>query len=419
MPVRAADPFSVREALESAARSLARSEPRAALDALAPVTRAEPDNPWMWFYTGSAHLALREPYPAMESFDRALDVLASLGDPDPALAETIRRHRRTARRQVFHIAARTGVAYDSNVTFLGGGVSGPGLIANQGDGLIASAFQLDFAPIADADQTLTVGARLGHSRQYSVESFNFQAYGGYVRYTRSLDSNVEAAIEYDYDASYLGNESFLSVHGLSPSLSYRWPRSAGRFAPDRTSAFYRIEARDFLFATTPSFDRDGFANTVGIEQAFRFRPLAESAWTWNLRVGYQFQSVATQGREFDRLTQRFHAELDVPIVDPRDPNRYLILPDKALRCRLAADWQHDDYRNESLIDRDGDERADWIRTLSLIVSQTLIDDPHQGELTLHAFIRWTDADSNVTTRDRADPFTYDKIVSGLQLEWAW
>ena len=208
VPVRAADPFSVREALESAARSLARSEPRAALDALAPVTRAEPDNPWMWFYTGSAHLALREPYPAMESFDRALDVLASLGDPDPALAETIRRHRRTARRQVFHVAARTGVAYDSNVTFLGGGVSGPGLIANQGDGLIASAFQLDFAPIADADQTLTVGARLGHSRQYSVESFNFQAYGGYVRYTRSLDSNVEAAIEYDYDASYLGNESF-------------------------------------------------------------------------------------------------------------------------------------------------------------------------------------------------------------------
>ena len=25
----------------------------------------------------------------------------------------------------------------------------------------------------------------------------------------------------------------------------------------------------------------------------------------------------------------------------------------------------------------------------------------------------------VTTRDNADPFTYDRIISGLQVEWAW
>ena len=48
-----------------------------------------------------------------------------------------------------------------------------------------------------------------------------------------------------------------------------------------------------------------------------------------------------------------------------------------------------------------------------------------GDLTLRAIIHWTDADSNVRIEDpqwshiQSAPFTYDKIVYGIQLHWQW
>ena len=114
----------VQASLGSAAELLQVGRARQALAALRPVEAAEPDNPWLWYYKGSAYLHLRRPYDAMEAYDHALDTLGALGDPDPALTQLVRRHRRAARQQVFRVSFRTGLAHDSNVSFLGGGVSG-------------------------------------------------------------------------------------------------------------------------------------------------------------------------------------------------------------------------------------------------------------------------------------------------------
>ena len=37
----------------------------------------------------------------------------------------------------------------------------------------------------------------------------------------------------------------------------------------------------------------------------------------------------------------------------------------------------------------------------------------------HGIIDWTDANSNITQRDGVNPFTYDRVIYGVQLEWAW
>jgi len=71
--------------------------------------------------------------------------------------------------------------------------------------------------------------------------------------------------------------------------------------------FYSL-SQDFLFPTTPSFDRDGWINSFGTEQTLALRPVRGLAWTWDLNVGYRFDHVATQGTQFDRSDHTFYAE---------------------------------------------------------------------------------------------------------------
>ena len=411
-----ADPGNI---LGKAITLLRAGQARQALETLEPVETLEPNNPWLWFYKGSAYMQLREPYKALENYDRALEVLGERGDADQELADTVSRHRRLARQQVVGFSLRMGLAYDTNVTFLAGGVTGPGLIAGRGDGVFRSDFRLDYAPIANQEETVTVGARLGHSWHFGVEQFNFQDYGGYVRYARILDNHWEAALQYDYDMTYLGNDSFLSNHAVTSSLTYTWQPNAAQFRLDRTSFYYVFENRDFLFETTPEFDSDGVVNAVGVQQSFQIRPINEVAWTCDLSLGYRFSFVDTEGLEFDRLTHDWYLGLEIPPVNPGKPDEYLIIPDRELTFRFGAYWQLDDYRHDSLIDRDGDERSDLITILTFGVSQKLIENDGHGDWTVHGLISWTDSDSNITQRDGVSPFTYDRVVYGALLEWTW
>ncbi len=416
---QAADEVSVRDALERTAVLLQNGQARQALDALAPIESVEPDNPWMWFYRGSAYAQLRQPYRAMESYDHALDVLAEMSDPDPELAATLRSHRKQARRQVFGFSLKTGLAYDTNVTFLSGGASTLGLIAGQADSLFETGTRVDYAPIADEKETLAFGARLGHSWHFSVERFNFQDYGGYVRYARTLDDRWEAALQYDYDMTFLGNDPFLSNHAVSPSLTHHWPGGAGPFRLDRTTLYYLFEGRDFLFPTDAMLDQDGVVNAVGLQQSFKIRPLPAVPWVCDASLGYRLGSVATEGSEFDRLAHHWYAGLECPLLNPAKPEEYLIIPRRELRFRFGAHWQMDLYRNSSLFDYDRDHRSDLLTTLTFGLSQKLIEDDRWGDLILHGLIDCTNANSNVTQRDGVSPFTYNRVVYGLQIEWAW
>jgi len=416
---RSNDSHGVGSTLESAGALLLEGKPRAALDALQPIERFEPRNPWLWFYRGLAHSRLGNAYPAMESFDRALDILAKLGDPDPQLTEAARKHRRLARQQVLNLNCQIGLAYDTNVSFLGDTATGPDLITGRPDGKFASNLDFQYAPIATEEHALVLGGRLGHTWHFAVEQFDYQDYGNSIRYARKLGERWQASVQYDYDMMFLGNEPFLSNHAITPGLQYDWQPGTRTFALDKTNLYYQFCGRDFLFETAPEFDRDGIVNAFGVEQSFLFRPLPKTCRTGDLTLGYRFASVSTQGTEFDRNDHDFYIGFGLPLLRPWSPDEYLILPDKELVFRFNVDFQIGDYRDDGLLDRYARQRLDRITTYGFCMSQTILEHPDYGDLTVHGIINWTDARSNVEMRDGANPFTYDKVVYGVQIEWSW
>lgn len=412
---------SVETSLQRAAELLAEGKPDAALQTLTNVERTEPKNPWLWFLRGRAHHKLGEPYLAMESFDRALDELASSTAPDEALSDQIRAERRAARREVHSLSLRAGFAYDSNVTYTGGGVS---LVSGQRDYKAFTGVSWDFAPVATRDEAVVVGLRLADSWYTDIDEFDDQEYGGYARYVRNLPDDWRFEIQYDYDLSLLGRDGFLSDHSFTPRFVYRWPAPtipaprdseasaspSSRATPLETSFDYRVEFQDFLYSTRREFDRDSVTSSFGLEQSARVRPFTDVNWYWDVSAGYHFTLVPTEGSEFDRVTHDFSFELVLPI------NGLLVARHPA-SLRLSAEWELDDYANGSLYDIQRRERRDLLTTLGLIFSQTLVDNGKDGEVVLHAIFQWTDADSNIRDQERGQPFTYEKTVAGVQLEW--
>ena len=413
------DDQAAQSALDRAAAMLQSDHPRSALDALVPVEALEPLNPWLWYYRGLAHTRLRNAYVAIGCFDRALDRLAELGDPDPDLASSARHCRHRARQQILRVSARAGLAYDTNVSFLGDVATGLGLVSGQPDGRFGSSAEIRYAPIVTEDHELSVAARLGHTWHFEIDDFDTQDYGGAIRYAHWFGERWEASIQYDYDYTLLGNDAFLSNHAVTPSIQYHWPTSAEGASLDKTGVYYQFNGRDFLFATEPGFDRDGVANGVGAEQSFEFQPLPGTTRKGDLTLGYRYDSISTEGTEFDRNTHNFYVGVGLPLLNPRAPDRYLILPDKELIFRFGVSWEIADYRERSLIDDWSRHRGDVTTTYGFSVSQKLVEDPDHGDLTLHGIVHWTDAESSLTANRGMEPYTYDKVVYGVQLEWSW
>lgn len=416
-----ASPVTVEASLARAAGLLSEQNPGAALQTLLAVERAEPENPWLWFLRGRAHLQLEEPYLAMESFDRALDSIAKAQSPDEALAERIRAERRLARRQVHSLSLRAGFAYDSNATYTGGGVA---IISGKRDYKAVTGINWDFAPIATREEAWIVGLRLNDSWYTDIHEFNEQAYGGYARYVRRLSEEWRVEVQYDLDFSLLDRDSFLWEHSIGPRVVYHWPapatpttenaeaiaQSAPRARWLETSFNYSLQHRDFLFSTRREFDRDGLVNSFGVEQSARVRPFGQLAWDWNVSAGYRLDLMPTEGSEFDRVTHDFSLGFLLPM-------KGVFLANQPASLRLSAEWELDDYANGSLYDHRSRERRDLLTTLGLVFSQTLADNEKDGEVLLHAIFQWTDADSNIRDRELGQPFSYEKTLAGIQLEW--
>ncbi len=403
---------TVRTALERAATQIADRQFAAALQTLKPVDPLEPDNPWLHFYRGAAHQGLQNWYPAMESYDNAMDLLLSYGDPEPELFKTIQQYRTQARRNVFSMSLSTGIAWDSNVSYVGDAGSQADLISGQGDAVINTRFNIAYAPIANETETLVLAARTFNTWHTDLDQFDQQNYGFTANYVRKIDDHWSWSLRYDYDVVYLGLQPFVSSHAITPSLFHRWEPTDAPFQPTTTNFYYRFEAHDYLFRTPSEFDRDGYDNGVGLSQGFVWQPNRDNPWAMTIDTGYEFEFVATEGSEFDQMRHNFFLSVGLPLTNP-------LLPDKDLLWTINANCEIGDYREASLIDRDGDERYDVITTLESVFSQRLISHPTRGDLTMHAIVGWSHAASNVTREDRSSPFSYEKWISGVQFEWNW
>lgn len=413
---------SVGAALESAVAHLSMGWPRVALEDLAVVKRGEPDNPWLAYLRGQAFLSLGHPTAALAELDRAEAMVANEVVGDSALTRAILAQRSLARRKRLHIELRFGFLYDTNVTFLDEAAASPGLIAGEQDTRYAPRLALDYAFLDDGTTYVSLGGSAEHTSHARVESFDFTEYEGHIAIGRRFSNRLEAELRLAYDSSRLGGGGFSSVGRMGVQWSYYWDERTwpiSMIRPVASHLLYQLEIRDFRFSTTREFDRDGVAQFVGLEQTLQVQPLSRIDWMWGVRLGYRFGHVATKGSEFDRRAHRFGAGLTIPLIHPTRPGAYLLFPDKPLHIRLDAGWQWDRYRRAGLTDADGDRRHDLISGYTLVLSQTLIDDPARGTLVLHGVVDYSEARSNVRLRDHTSPFSYEKTVYGVQLQWSW
>ena len=242
---------SIQALLDSAADLIREGRSRAAMGTLDQAEKLEPQNPWLWFYRGLAEYNQGNVYRAMESFDRATDLLAEFGNPDPKLTEAIGRYRREARRQVLRLDYQAGLAYDTNVSFLGSTGSTLGITSGKPDGKYGQTFDVHYSPLVKRDEVLTIGGRLGHVWNFSIDEFNYQDYGSSIRYARMLAEQWEVSLQYDYDMSLLGNDSFLSNHALTPGLTYHWRPTTDRSGWTRPASFISSTPRTSSIPPNP------------------------------------------------------------------------------------------------------------------------------------------------------------------------
>ncbi|MGB0716707.1 MAG: tetratricopeptide repeat protein [Phycisphaerae bacterium] len=411
-------------ALDDAYLQISQDKPRVALRMLDAILAREPENPWAWYFRGLALVQLDQPHDALNAFEEARLYAGRLhadgAEPDQDLMEAISGAAATARRSLFSFNLRSGFFYDTNVSFVDEAAAQPGLIAGDEDAYFGLSADSRIALYHARDTRVWLDLRTAQSWHFEIDSFDYQSYGGSLSIRHAISDYVAVEAGYDYDADLLGRDMFGSFQRGRLRVDAMLPFENEVVVPRRTSLFYHLESNDFLFPTTDeAFDQDALGHVVGIEQVVRVSPVVDSPAYIDLILGYQFSHYDTDGTEFQRRQHRFHTGLAAPILNPLGEGEYLLIPELPMRLEMGMDWMIDDYTEASLIDRDGGERRDRILRYRVALSQVLVDDPVYGQLTFRFLFQFLDADSNVITEDRRQPFDYDKALYGLQLHWSW
>lgn len=378
----------------------------------------EPGNPWGLYFKGLALMSSGRPRAALETMDSALDAAVEV-QAEPELLSSIRIARAAARRELFSFNLRAGFFHDTNVSFLDDAAAQPGLIAGDEDGYFGLGADFRVALFHLPRTRAWLDFRTGQSWHYDIDSFDYQNYGGSLSIRHNVTDALAIEAGYDYDVDLLGRKMFGSFQRGRLRLDFTPAFPDGPVVPARTSAFYHLESNDFQFETADVFDQDATVHLAGIEQVLRLRPVVESPFFVDLMLGYRYSYHDTDGTEFQRRRHRFQTGLSMPVLNPMGEGEYWLIPSLPMNVELGLDWLLDRYTEDSMIDRDNVRRRDHVLQYRFALSQVLIDDPVDGRLTLRFLFQYFDADSNVITEDRRQPFDYQKGLYGLQLHWSW
>jgi len=415
------EPCDVRRALERAASDLSAGRADAALRALSCVEASEPNNPWLSYYTGAAHLQLEDVYAAITSLNRAEAAINQADDQDAPLVERIRRLRRRAQRSVLQVSLRIGLAYDTNVSFLDDTALREDIIAGEEDALFESKWSFAFTPISTHEHALTVGADVSESLHFRIDEFNIRATSGFFRYARHIGGGSEVSAQYEWNIVDLDNRDYLTRNALVLGWRHEWTATGRPLQLVETAILCGIEDQDYHYPVARDFRQDGLVQSIGVQQRLSWHPESTIPWDCTARLGYTFSDYDTDGREYDRHGHHATVAVELPLLDPSQWDAYLLIPDRPLWITLTYDWEYERYRSSRASrSRTSRKRRDRTSTYGVTLSQVLTEGrQRQPDLFLHLLARWTDANSNVRTTTRATPFTFEKLVVGVQLEWSW
>ncbi|GMU82695.1 MAG: hypothetical protein AMXMBFR47_25660 [Planctomycetota bacterium] len=352
----------------------------------------------------------------------------------------------------FSISWGIGYVYDSNVILLGRDTATPIGKDRKRDsrvpGLIHIGYTADLDAIAPNDPLLRrfqifVEGRTSATWNARIHDFNEQMYGATVNVRYELlgpgaVENLDGAYlnwRYDYDYVLLGNDGFLRLNRLRPSLDM--VAFDGLFQP---SLHFTFEDRNYLEELTDErFDRDGNYISSGFDLRFDLgrwvdadrlwgrdawgvaAPHKDDAGAWRrpmeVNAGLDFTSNSTQGDEFDYSSAILTAGVRFPLPFGMD-----------FFYTALFEWQ--DYWQNSRIDRNRNVREDFIQEHGFRLERRffLTNYPKDYEnarplqlerlvMTVFGDIRFTIDDSNVRDRLGQSVFEYNRVWYGAGMRF--
>lgn len=345
-----------------------------------------------------------------------------------------------------------GTLLDSNVPLLGRNTAPPVGKDRKRDFRVTSLLRLRYVLDLDAWFTnddfarrwqLLVEGRTSPTWNARIHDFNEQVYGATVNLRYSIHDQPSAdgkgldAVfmhwRWDYDYFMLDNDGFLKSNRLRPSLQI----VAGGGLLD-SSVYFNYEDRNYLeYLTDEGFDRDGNYFSWGADwsldlsrvpglSASGARWWGESNWGFlgpretsgrdferpaRFDVGVEFGTNSTQGQEFDYSNQVLTGAVTVPL--PYGAN---------FTSAALFEWQ--DYRGNSLVDRNRRSRSDFIQEYRFGVERPFYMTDYDPErfqyvdplnlarvvMNLYGQIRFTIDDSNVRNRLGESVFEYNRVI---------
>jgi hypothetical protein len=348
----------------------------------------------------------------------------------------------------FVVSWGLGGAYDSNVILLGRNTEAPLDKRRKrdfrGSALTRFSYVADLDTFAPGDEFLKkwqvfLEARASSTWNVRIHDFNEQNYGGTVnlRYELLGPGAIEgldalyAHLRYDYDYILLGNDGFLRINRLRPSLEM----VAFESLLD-VSVYFSYEDRNYLEVLGDErFDRDGNYLAGGIDTRVNLGQWISGEKLWGkdnwaiagpreddkgaferpmeLQIGLEFTSNSTQGDEFDYSSAILGAGVLFPL--PWGVN---------LSARATYEWQ--DYWQASRVDRSRRVRDEFIQEYGVRLERPFFLTNYEPDFehalpqrlqrlvaTVYGDIRFTFDDSNVRDRLGQSVFEYNRAVYGF------
>ncbi|MHC4090786.1 MAG: tetratricopeptide repeat protein [Planctomycetota bacterium] len=340
------------------------------------------------FYRGLVYLQQKDRESARQALQQGyeLDPESDIGRRSKEILE------RMIERRPWELTLQLGFDYDTNVTLRGHHVPRlPG--EDKGDDWrfgLGSAFTYRLADTEDF--VLGVGGNTFNTWHTEIDDFDVQNYGVnvYGAYSPPGVDWLTLSLRYDWDFTFVGNDSFLARHRITPQIDVMeadWTN---------TTLFYQFDARDYHGQSIDGrLDRDGHTHAFGVVQRFELFEMFERPFTTDL--SYRFENVQTDGTEFAADNHIFAVGVGVPL--PWD-----------LTFDFLSEFEVGYYKYGSLFDFNHSRRRDFIHTLVFALTKKFSE-----QLSARFQIDVTNDDSNVRNLYGEEFFSYNRVIYGLTM----
>jgi tetratricopeptide (TPR) repeat protein len=374
---------------------------RGALDAFRGGRAADPELQQLTrFYSGLALGILGLPAQAAAEIEQAIRAVPAspLTGPAERLRDTMMAARERDRR--FTLDVRFGFFHDDNVPVVPDSDSGEPLVATlrsrrrDSTGELLGV-RLEYAWLRTEQWEATAGYSFFGTYNNDLPSFNIANHlvtTGVTRRTAVAGMPLVVGAQYSFDALFLDDDEFLYRH--TASLFATLVESERHLS----QVVGRYQNKDFATGSPPpprDENRDADSWLVGVTHFFRFAQDRHF-----VKLGYQFDHDATEGRNYRYLGHRLLA------------GAQYTLPWYGIRLRYDVDLHLRDYvhRNTLLPSTAPNSRRRDDEELTNVVR---VEVPLPLSLTLGAEYQSTINRSNVAV------FDYTRNVFSLILQWSY